>query len=340
MRELKKGQHQGEKFVFKIDGDIGEPAATLTAGSSAYALTYYGGPVLQNAAVYVIYWGGRSKISLASQIEGFYAAATTSEWYKVMSQYSTTSPAQKLGYGSLIGSYSYANAPTTGVNGTLIGSTLKSFIINGIVPPPTANSYYVFHFAPGITVNALGSDSCVYWCAYHDTLSYSGMKIAYGVMPHMGNSGCNGGRCGGRSNLFESTTVVSSHELAEAVTDPAVGLANVYGPPLGWYNYYNGEIGDICNAQTSTITAKDGTSYAIQKIYSNIDGACVVSSPKLTDPPTKTPTTSPTNAPTKTPTTSPTNAPTTSPTSKPTTLKPTISPTAKATTAKPTGKPS
>jgi len=42
---------------------------------------------------------------------------------------------------------------------------------------------------------------------------------------------------------------VASHELVEATTDPAAGLATTFAPPLAWYDRAFGEIGDICTAQ-------------------------------------------------------------------------------------------
>jgi hypothetical protein len=61
---------------------------------------------------------------------------------------------------------------------------------------------------------------------------------------------------------FEALTVTSSHELAEAITDPV--------PGAGWYDDVNGEIGDICAWQTETIAG-----YSVQKEWSNAQGQCV-----------------------------------------------------------------
>ena len=86
-------------------------------------------------------------------------------------------------------------------------------------------------------------------------------------------SGCDSG-CGASTPLNNQTSV-ASHELIEAVTDPAVGLANVYGPPLAWHNKTYGEIGDICNAQQSSIIL-NGLAYNMQKEWSNSKGACII----------------------------------------------------------------
>src|SRR5205807_193474 len=63
-----------------------------------------------------------------------------------------------------------------------------------------------------------------------------------------------------------------THEQIEAVTDPAVGLATSFGPPLAWYDVNNGEIGDICVGQGDTIAG-----YTVQREWSNAAGACIAS---------------------------------------------------------------
>jgi hypothetical protein len=60
-------------------------------------------------------------------------------------------------------------------------------------------------------------------------------------------------------------TQVASHEFAEMVTDPV--------PPTGWYDQSDpnsGEIGDICNGQSDTITVGPNT-WTVQRIYSSTD---------------------------------------------------------------------
>jgi CHAT domain-containing protein len=104
------------------------------------------------------------------------------------------------------------------------------------------------------------------------TYQRNGQDVYYGIIPDLGSGGCQSG-CGA-SSVLNNTTSVSSHEFAEAVTDPAVGLATVYGPPLGWYNATYGEIGDICNGQQATTTLGDGHSYTVQKLWSNKTSTC------------------------------------------------------------------
>jgi hypothetical protein len=71
---------------------------------------------------------------------------------------------------------------------------------------------------------------------------------------------------------------VLSHELTETITDPNVGLATIIGPPLGWYDASNGEIGDICNAQQGSFVGTDAVTYVLQAEFSNVRHDCTVGS--------------------------------------------------------------
>ncbi|ORY47219.1 hypothetical protein BCR33DRAFT_848615 [Rhizoclosmatium globosum] len=142
---------------------------------------------------------------------------------------------------------------------------LQPFLINLVKAgtiKPTANTYYPIHFAPGITITQGGS----------------ALYLFYGVMPDQGGS-CAGG-CGSNPSQVNNMFSVASHELAEAVTDAAVGLATVIGSPLAWYDQTNGENGDICNAQQGTTVGGDGVTYVVQKTWSNADNACLANSGK------------------------------------------------------------
>ncbi len=153
-------------------------------------------------------------------------------------------------------------------------SNLNGLFSAGKLPAPTAHAYYPVHFNAGVSVSDTGgAKSCVTWCAHHGTYTRNGVNVNYGIIPDQGGS-CSGG-CGSNAQRFNNLTSVASHELVEATTDPAVGLATTYAPPLVWYNKTYGEIGDICNAQQATITV-GAASYVVQTEWSNASNACKV----------------------------------------------------------------
>ena len=172
-----------------------------------------------------------------------------------------------------------------------IQSELTAQVNAGHLPAPAVDAqgnavtYYAVFFPPGITITQGTSRSCVAggFCAFHGTVAAGGglNEFYYGVHPDMqAGSGCATG-CG-NSSTFGNYCSVSSHELAEMMTDAEVGISTVVGPPLAWYDSTNGENGDICNAQQGTFAGCDGQTYTYQLEFSNAapsGNACVTISP-------------------------------------------------------------
>ncbi len=266
--------------IMPMSDGIKPLAQPINAATSAH-LTYYGGPVLQHVKVVQVNWG--TGVNYATFLSQFYTDITNSTYFDWLSEYNTTSPAQSIGRGTFGGAITdTAVGSGSSITDAQIQTEISNRISDGTYPAPTADTIYMMHFPPGKSITASdGSQSCVQFCAYHGTFTRNGQNIYYGVLPDLGGS-CAGG-CGTASQQ-NNTTSVASHELIEAVTDAAVGIATVIGPPLAWYDQTNGEIGDICNAQQGSVTS-NGTTYTVQKEWSNAQNACVVSGPS-TPPPT------------------------------------------------------
>jgi hypothetical protein len=263
----------------QVDLDLGLPAS-VDPNASSKTLTYYGGPVLQNVKMQEVAWNSKvqsfitGSATLATTIPGFLKGITTGQYMTFLSQYSTTSPKQTIGNGSSLPLY-IDTQTSTNVTDAQIQAEISHLISTSKVPAPDANMVYAFFFPYGTKITTPdGSLSCVQFCAYHGTFKRNGVNVNYEVMPDLSNPGCNTG-CGA-STLFNNTTSVLSHEFAETVTDPAVGLATVYGPPLAWYNATYGEVGDICNGQQGSTVLSNGHTYTVQKLWSNKANACVI----------------------------------------------------------------
>ena len=128
------------------------------------------------------------------------------------------------------------------------------------------------HFPAGVSITMQGATSCREFCAYHSSFQAGSSAVYYGVMPDMGG---NCARCGGATDQLSSTTVVASHEVMEAITDPGIGLANQSqdGSLLGWYDDNGGsegEIADVCQGYNDTVAG-----WAVQQAYSMQAGACI-----------------------------------------------------------------
>jgi hypothetical protein len=237
----------------------------VDAAPAGAHLTNFGGPVLPNVVVRPVFWNANTQFQ--ANINAFYKGVTNSVLFDMLRQYSS------IGRGSGVNGI-VDNRTTTRVSDNAIHTELNRLFTAGTLPAPNANTYFPVHFPAGVSITAPdGSRSCVQFCAYHGTYVRNGVNVNYGVIPDQGG-GCAGG-CGRNAQRVNNMDSVASHELIEAVTDPAVGLATVFGPPLAWYDRTNGEIGDICNGQQGTTVGGDGVTYVIQLEFSNAANNCV-----------------------------------------------------------------
>ncbi len=247
-------------------------------------LTYFGGPVISNVRIVMVLYGSGTylpqvALTTTPNMATFYAGVTNSPYMDWLNEYNT--PTQNIGRGTYHGMVQITPSPARNgstIDDSQIQAELVAQITAGLLPPPDANTLYMIHFPNGKTITQGGVASCQAggFCAYHGTISHSGSDIYYGVLPDMETgSGCDAG-CGNAVTTFQNQTSVASHEMIEAVTDPAVGLATVFGPPLAWYDTNYGEIGDICNAQQSTVVGADGVTYTVQQQFSDLATNCIV----------------------------------------------------------------
>jgi hypothetical protein len=126
------------------------------------------------------------------------------------------------------------------------------------------------------------NQSTMTFCAYH--LSFDGQDIhgltihvLFTVIPYQNTPEC-AYNAGPNGPLVDSNNMAWAHETFETITDP--------DPHTGWVqNDGLSEIGDICIADIANPIILYSHSYAIQKIYSNLDHACVsVVKPTLVAP--------------------------------------------------------
>lgn len=266
-------------------------------------LQYFGGRIVSNIQVVQVIYGAGSYLpqitSTASpSVATFYDGVLNSAYVDWLTEYNTIglpppTSNQVLGRGSFSTQTTISPAPQN--NGTVITddqiqAELSAQLTAGILPPPTRdaagnnNTYYAIFFPHGKTITLQGQASCQVFCAYHGTVAdASGFgEITYGVHPDFQpGSGCENG-CGAAATPFGNVTQVASHELVETMTDPEVGLATVFGPPLAWADLVFSEIGDICNDQNGHVVGADGITYDVQTEFSNSLNDCIVTNPAAT----------------------------------------------------------
>jgi hypothetical protein len=199
---------------------------------------------------------------LASQLDGFFDFIVTSSYMDLLQEYSTAST--QIQHGRRLTSVHVANSePGTvtpagrQVTDAQIQTALQGWIATNTVSATTANTLYFIFLPPDVVSLAFGSQSCAAggFCGYHEHIG----NVYYAVIPY---ANCPG--CVFSGQFLDTLTEVSSHELAEAITDPALNA---------WWDPVTGpgdEIGDICNRQTVRLGG-----FVVQTEWSNAQAACV-----------------------------------------------------------------
>jgi hypothetical protein len=236
------------------------PTAETAAAAPAAAprLTYRNGPLIAAAEVFTIFWGSAwqqgAPAALAAQLNQFFDFILTSPLIDQLAEYDV--PAYGIRHGKRTGGVTMTTPKLKrSVSDTAIQHMLQREIADGAaVPPATPNTLYIVCLPPGVKAVQGGGASCQAFCGYHNDISG---QVFYGVIPYPGCGGCTGGL-----SVLDALTVVSSHELCEAITDPI--------PGRGWYDDVNGEIGDICAWKTKRIGQ-----YTVQQEWSNRANRCV-----------------------------------------------------------------
>ena len=296
---------QSQGMIHIVPFGRGSAALKNGAAPAGAHLTYFGGPIISNIHVIVVFWGPSVNAAVTGGIGQFFTDITNSNYYDLLSEYSTVGITSSGGVSSnqslVRGQFDGAVTITPGVacpGGTCtitdaeIQTELAAQITAGHLPQPLSDlegvitTFYMIYFPPGVTIDAGGGAlSCVAFCAYHSNTSNASpsLRMPYGVLPDFAPpSACSNG-CGA-GTLFQNVTAVTSHEMSEAATDAQVGSATVLGPPLAWYDPSPppapdlGEIGDICAAQDTFVNA-GGNTYRVQKEFSNLQNDCVSAPP-------------------------------------------------------------
>ena len=234
--------------------------ARRRAGFGNVHMVYRGGPVISNVKVFTVFWN--ASVPNQSALDAFYGTIVNSSYVDWLSEYDT--PTQKIGRGSFIGTYVDPSPPgATQLTDDAIRQELGKLLDSGAVPAPDANTLFMMHFPAGVSITMDSAASCQQFCAYHSSFVHGSATVYYGIMPDF-SGGC--ASCGGESTQLASTTVVASHEVAESMTDPNIGVANdtQNEKALAWYDDQNDEIGDVCEGDSATVAGWRVTKLLVQ----------------------------------------------------------------------------
>ena len=175
----------------------------------------HGGAVVSNAAFLPIFYNAATATALRSGIDAFVNAFSNSDpGMKVITQYSKPGNAISASLTHSADLVDDAGTPNR-ISDNGIHSYLTGLFNAGRIPVSTNTIYGVY--LPQGTTSTLGSArSCTSYCGYHSSYTYNGNTILYAVFPYLTCSGCS---LSGKT-VLDMETIVTSHEIREAITDP------------------------------------------------------------------------------------------------------------------------
>jgi serine protease len=229
------------------------PAAPAAGGN----LINHGGPVQTAPKVYVVYWGWQSDPSgEKTYLNNFLSGIGGTSWLSTVHQYSSAGYTGTLLAGTWSDTASVPSAPSDSqiqaeaAKASTHFNTGTSDNVEIVVATPT------HHSTPGFGTQ---------WCAYHGAVS-SKHNVTYTDLPYMTDAGSS---CGANSvhSALDGVSIVEGHELAETITDPLLNA---------WYDSAGSEIGDKCAWVNLTLISTSKGSFAVQPLWSNAAGRCVV----------------------------------------------------------------
>jgi hypothetical protein len=234
-------------------------------------LVNHGGHEIPFAGFFAVYWNGdvagsagsQGQPNLRTQVQNFVSAFSNRNDYTIITQYSAADLIQPVlaWAGDLVD-----GQPTqSSISDSKVRAYLAGLFDGGRVVAD-AQTIYGVYFPSGMKISTQGGTSCSAFCGYHGHFSYNGRDIKYAVFPYTNCRACS---LSGKA-VADILTIVTSHEIREAVTDPDLNA---------WYDAAGYEADDKCAwhhlYQTST------GHFWVQPEYSNaLSGApgpgCVV----------------------------------------------------------------
>jgi hypothetical protein len=231
---------------------------------------YYGGNLLPQVETQALYYGNEwSSVSADSA-----QMATLDSFLKDITGGAYLDALRRAGYGVSRGTASAGVldgallAPNAVITDASIQERLQADISQGLLSSPDANRLYIVYVEPNVAIDLGAGQGTTqkgilgYHGAFagHDAAGQA-ITLRYAVIAYPGGSVGNS-RLG--TTAIDQLTAVTSHELAEAVTDPDVTFDQ-----LGWYDPSRGEVGDVTENNPTSRVRLDG--YLVQEVASQND---------------------------------------------------------------------
>jgi hypothetical protein len=263
------------------------PAGSAGCTEPACDLVYHGGPVQHAPRIYLLLWGphwtsNAGQQATASYLESFYRGLGTEPqdtWSTITSQYGDAAGSPAFGGSVFAGVWNDTATPPTGVTRNQLAAEADAFAaahsltsdINAQIVIATQSGTCPSGFYSPAVCGTAGTTG---YCAWHDYAATTG--VSFTNLPYLLDAGAN---CGenfinaGSAGTHDGFSMIGGHEYAESITDPK--------PSTGWIDTADavsgGEIADKCawRSPDGDVALSTG-SFAMQSLWSNAAGACVM----------------------------------------------------------------
>jgi hypothetical protein len=246
---------------------------------------YFGGSLLPNVEAQALFLGSEWSSDPTASAQ----TTTVNSFLKDLTGGAYMNALTRAGYGVGRGTATTGAVDNTAfstpsvITDASIQSHIQTDINSGLLQAPDANRLYIVYVEPNVAVNLGAGQGTTpqgilgYHGAFagHDG-SGNPVAIHYAVVAYPGGTVGNSSL---GTSAIDQLTAVSSHELAEAVTDPNVNFAQ-----LGWYDPRRGEIGDITENNPNAFVRLDGN--LVQEVADKNDQLLSITPPPVITPPT------------------------------------------------------
>ena len=240
-------------------GDTGMPSGNYPAFPPFMGeLVNNGGPVLSAPKIVTVTWPNDNSTAI---LEDFGDKIGASQyWQTAVGEY---------GVGAATSGAANHVHVATAPPAQMSDQDIRNFIAanaGSVLPAPTSQTMYMLWLHPNTKLMFGGGEACASGIGgYHNDTTVNGTIVAYGVVP----------RCGS----IQSATSAGSHEIGEAATDPQpsgsagwVGFSDATTVFNLWQRN-NVENGDACEFFKDSFYTDTGLGYAVQRLWSNKQGA-------------------------------------------------------------------
>ena len=246
--------------------DHGAPSAVYPAFKpTPPTIVSLGGPVLANPKVVPVFFGNDDPLITAGVAKFTSKVGATAYWAANTAEYGVG----PLASGAPV---QLAEVPPVKLDDADIQAWLSAKLNadDPAFPVPDESTLFLLTYPAGVTVTFQGATSCQSFGAYHNSLTldakHNSITVPYAMSP----------RCSSFGGLtgIDMVTSGASHELIEAVTDPAPldnpAFEMIDDDHLFWLFAVGSETGDMCTgAGPSAYAVFPGLESKAQRCWSN-----------------------------------------------------------------------